>query len=118
MTLYPDVLRRAQEEIDRVIGPDRLPTFEDRKDLPYMEALIKETLRWENVVPLGKLHTLHNEPIRHVEEHLSDVPHNTSEEDTYMGYRIPKGAAVIAKIWLDYLSYVHAVCVTYTVHIL
>ena len=53
MVLYPTVLRRAQEEIDHVIGPDRLPLFSDRKDLPYIDALVKETLRWENAAPTG-----------------------------------------------------------------
>lgn len=53
MTLYPNVLKRAQEEIDRVVGTDRLPSFSDRKSLPYIEALVQETLRWENVVPLS-----------------------------------------------------------------
>ena len=53
MLLYPSALRRAQEEIDRVVGSDRLPTFSDRKDLPYINALAKETLRWESVTPTG-----------------------------------------------------------------
>lgn len=53
MTLYPNVLKRAQEEIDRVVGTDRLPSFSDRKSLLYTEALVQEALRWENVVPLS-----------------------------------------------------------------
>lgn len=57
MVLYPDALKRAQEEIDRVVGPDRLPTYADRKDLPYVEALLKETLRWENVAPISAFFT-------------------------------------------------------------
>lgn len=35
MTLHPEVQRKAQAEIDAVIGNDRLPNFEDREDLPY-----------------------------------------------------------------------------------
>ena len=58
MTLYPNVLRSAQEEIDRVIGNDRLPSFEDRENLPYINALCKEVFRWENVVPSGLSHEL------------------------------------------------------------
>lgn len=54
MVLHPDALKRAQEEIDLVVGPDRLPTFSDRKDLPYIEALVQETLRWENVGPVSE----------------------------------------------------------------
>ena len=53
MTLNPDVLRRAQEEVDRVVGSERLPSFSDREDLPFINAILKETLRWENVVPTG-----------------------------------------------------------------
>lgn len=53
MTLFPEVLRRAQEEVDFVVGKDRLPTFEDRGDLPYTNALIKELIRWEQILPIG-----------------------------------------------------------------
>lgn len=53
MTLYPDVYKRAQEEIDRVIGSNRLPGFKDRDNLPYIGALVKETIRRENTLPTG-----------------------------------------------------------------
>ena len=53
MILNPPVLKTAQEEIDRVIGPDRLPTLADRHSLPYIDAILKETLRWQNVAPGG-----------------------------------------------------------------
>lgn len=53
MTLYPEVQVKAQQEIDRVIGRDRLPTFEDRDRLPYIDAIVKEVLRWGVVAPLG-----------------------------------------------------------------
>ena len=55
MVLYPDVQKCAQAEIDSVIGRDRLPTFEDRESLPYIDAVLRETLRWEPVVPLGNV---------------------------------------------------------------
>jgi len=55
MVMYPDVQKRAQAEIDSVIGLDQLPTFEDRPSLPYMEALFREILRWHPIVPLGDL---------------------------------------------------------------
>lgn len=45
MTKYPDVLRRAQREIDGVVGQDRLPKFEDQDSLPYVEAIVKEVAR-------------------------------------------------------------------------
>ncbi|KAG2368716.1 cytochrome P450 [Suillus spraguei] len=80
MVLYPDVQKRAQVEIDSVVGEDRLPTFEDRVSLPYVESILRETLRWNPVTPLG-------------------IPHATSSDDTYDGYFIPKGATVICNIW-------------------
>lgn len=55
MTLFPDVFRKSQEEVDRVVGNDRLPQFTDRVDLPYINALVKELLRWEQVVPTGSI---------------------------------------------------------------
>lgn len=45
MVLYPDVQRKAQDELDKIIGADRLPVFEDRKNLPYVDALCKEIHR-------------------------------------------------------------------------
>lgn len=45
MLLYPDVQAKAQEEIDRVVGRDRLPTAEDEESLPYVCALVKEVWR-------------------------------------------------------------------------
>lgn len=53
MMLYPTVLQRAQEELKRVVGDDRLPGFADRANLPYINAIVKETLRWEGVLPTG-----------------------------------------------------------------
>jgi cytochrome P450 len=53
MVLYPDVQKRAQAKIDLVIGRDLLPTFEDRASLPYIDAVLRETLRWQPVGPLG-----------------------------------------------------------------
>lgn len=45
MILNPDVFAKAQEEMDRVVGHDRLPTIEDRESLPYLECILKETYR-------------------------------------------------------------------------
>ncbi|KAG2089751.1 cytochrome P450 [Suillus discolor] len=80
MVLYPDVQKRAQAEIDSVIGRDRLPMFEDRASLPYIDAILRETFRWAPAVPLG-------------------VPHATSSADLYDGYFIPKGATVVCNTW-------------------
>jgi cytochrome P450 len=55
MTMYPDVQRRAQAEIDEVVGKDRLPTWADEASLPYVSSVIKEVLRVAPVTRLGKL---------------------------------------------------------------
>jgi cytochrome P450 len=57
MVLYPEVQAKAQAEIDQVVGKDRLPDFDDRPKLPYMDAIMRETLRWNPVFPFG-LYTL------------------------------------------------------------
>jgi cytochrome P450 len=51
--MYPDFQKKIQAEIDSVVGRDRLPTFEDRENLPYVEATCKELYRWITVAPLG-----------------------------------------------------------------
>lgn len=55
MVLFPEAQRRAQREIDGVVGPNRLPGFSDRPSLPFVEAVLRETLRWHPAVPLGEL---------------------------------------------------------------
>lgn len=45
MLLYPDVQKKAQEELDRVLGKDRLPDFSDEASLPYITAVLQEVLR-------------------------------------------------------------------------
>jgi cytochrome P450 len=51
---HPDVLVKAQKEIDSVVGRDRLPTLDDRDSLPYVDCVVKECFRWGVPVPLGK----------------------------------------------------------------
>jgi hypothetical protein len=58
MVLFPDVQKRVQAELDAVVGRKRLPTFEDRTSLPYLEATIKESLRFHPPTPLGIAHRL------------------------------------------------------------
>lgn len=53
MCLHPQAQKRAQDEIDKVIGSDRLPSFADMPNLPYVSACVKETLRYWTVAPLG-----------------------------------------------------------------
>lgn len=80
MLLYPEVQQRAQAEINSVVGTDRLPDFEDRASLPYVEAVYRETLRWYPTAPLG-------------------VPHATTNADVYNGYFIPQGATIVTNTW-------------------
>jgi cytochrome P450 len=54
--LHPEVQEKARDEIDAVVGRERLPTFEDRPKLPFIDAMCKEVLRWRPVVPLGASH--------------------------------------------------------------
>lgn len=54
MVMYPEVQKKAQAELDSVIGPHRLPEFGDRPSLHYVNAMIKELMRWSLVVPLSK----------------------------------------------------------------
>jgi len=80
LVLFPQVQRRAQAELDLVIGRDRLPTFDDRPRLPYVEALCKELRRWHLVGPLG-------------------APHSLTRDDAYKGFFIPKGSTIVVDLW-------------------
>jgi cytochrome P450 len=73
MAVHPDIQKKAQSEIDTVIGTHRLPEFEDRPSLPFVEALYREVMRWKPVAPLG-------------------VAHAASTDDICNGYFIPKGS--------------------------
>lgn len=97
--MYPEALRKAQEEIDAVVGTNRLPDFNDRPHLPYVNALIKESMRWQLVVPVGKntRGTFYNVP--HTDNQSTGFPHMASDADEYDGYFIPKGTVVIGASW-------------------
>ena len=58
MVMHPQIQRKAQAEIDRVIGNDRFPTLADQPKLPYVDAVAKEVLRWRPVTPFGKSNVL------------------------------------------------------------
>ncbi|KZT05260.1 cytochrome P450 [Laetiporus sulphureus 93-53] len=80
MVLYPEVYRKAQAEMDAVVGQARLPTPDDQPMLPYLECVLKEVLRWCCPAPLG-------------------VPHYVSQDDQYRDYYIPGGTMIISNIW-------------------
>lgn len=55
MVLHPEVFKKAQAEMDDVVGMDRLPTFEDRSSLPYLECVLKEVCRYEAYIKAKNL---------------------------------------------------------------
>ncbi|CAE6444152.1 unnamed protein product [Rhizoctonia solani] len=80
MVLYPEVAQKAREEIDRVIGTERLPTISDRADLPYLECVLLETLRWQPVAPLGS-------------------PRSVHRDHAYKGHHIPAHSTIYCNIY-------------------
>ncbi|KAF4975815.1 hypothetical protein FZEAL_7434 [Fusarium zealandicum] len=77
MVLHPDIQEKARNQLDSVIGPDRLPNFSDRASLPYIEHIVQEIYRWSPLAPLG-------------------IPHKSLQDDVYKGMFIPK-----VKEWAD-----------------
>jgi len=80
MVQHPEAQRKAHEELDRVVGRNRLPGFEDKDSLPYLNAIYKETLRLHPLFPLG-------------------IPHTVLEDDEYKGMHIPKGGVIVPNTW-------------------
>ncbi|KAJ7578133.1 cytochrome P450 [Mycena floridula] len=74
------VVAKAHEELDRVVGADRLPTFENQPNLPYIEAIMRESFRFRPVLPLG-------------------LPHKNTDRDVYNEYYIPKGSLIWPNVW-------------------
>ncbi|TFB01003.1 Cytochrome P450 1A1 [Trichoderma ghanense] len=77
MVLHPEVQSKAQRDLDKVVGRDRLPTFDDRPNLPYIDFIVQETFRWCPVSPMG-------------------VPHRSLKDDVYGAFFIPAGSFVYA----------------------
>ena len=89
MVKNPRIWKRAQAEIDAMIGTDRLPEYEDRPSLPYVDAIVRETLRWKPVTPTG---TFPETPVLDVCSSIPEgVPHAVISDDVYKGYHIPSG---------------------------
>ncbi|KAF9451579.1 cytochrome P450 [Macrolepiota fuliginosa MF-IS2] len=80
MVCHPDIQIKAQQELDRVIGNSQLPDFSDEAALPYVSALVKETLRYQAITPFA-------------------IPHYLSEDDEYNGFFLPKGSVVLGNAW-------------------
>ena len=81
MRAFPETLIPAWEELDRVVGPDRSPSFDDDPNLPYMRAFVKEVFRWRSVASIG------------------GQPHAPVQDDYYNGYLIPKSTWVQGNVW-------------------
>ncbi|KAH9476386.1 Cytochrome P450 monooxygenase [Psilocybe cubensis] len=77
---FPACLKKAQEEIDELIGDSRLPISTDIDELPYVQAVIKEGHRLRPAVPCG-------------------IPHAALNDCHYRGYTIPKGSPILINIW-------------------
>jgi len=80
LVAFPEVQRKAQEEVDRVIGSERSPTLEDWENLPYLQAFNKEINRFRPIAPMA-------------------IPHATTADEHYGGYVIPKGATLFMNTW-------------------
>ncbi|KAG9003490.1 hypothetical protein FRB90_011179 [Tulasnella sp. 427] len=86
MSLYPDVQARARKEIKQFFTDGRPPNFEYQDQMPYVEAVVLEGLRWNPPGSFG-------------------VPHSSREDDIYNGHFIPKGTTVIPNLWYDILPW-------------
>ncbi|GJJ06884.1 hypothetical protein Clacol_001080 [Clathrus columnatus] len=80
MVLFPDIQKKAHEELDLIIGPDRFPEFTDQPFLPYTTALCKEALRWHVIAPTA-------------------APHVLTQDDIVGEYFIPAGTWVLGNSW-------------------
>ncbi|KAK7940742.1 uncharacterized protein PG986_013129 [Apiospora aurea] len=78
---FPETLGPAWEELDRVVGPYRSPTWEDEENLPYVKAFVKEVFRWRSVAIIG------------------GQPHAPTQDDYYKGWLIPKGSWIQGNVW-------------------
>jgi cytochrome P450 len=76
----PEVMRKAQDELDRVVGKDNIVEESHIHKLPYLHAIMKESLRLHPVLPLL-------------------IPHCPSETCTIGGFSVPKGARVFINVW-------------------
>jgi cytochrome P450 len=104
MVLHPEAQRQAQEEIDQVVGRDRLPTFQDYEGLPYVRALVKEVMRWRGVAPLGmSLCRYAHWKIKYLWPLPAAVPHRLCQDDWYEleGQKVflPKDTICVVNVW-------------------
>ncbi|KAK1978583.1 cytochrome P450 [Colletotrichum cereale] len=81
MITYPVYMHKVQAMLDEVVGNERMPVYADKAQLPYIDAMMEEVMRWRPILPAG-------------------MDHTAREEDEYMGFRIPKGATIVYSSWV------------------
>lgn len=100
MVLHPEVHKKAQAEIDRVIGRERLPDFSDVESLPYISAVIKEVMRWNPVTPLGSpfVHSQGLTRCPYINIFVA-IGHRLKKDDIYNGKFMPGNSFVLCNAW-------------------
>ena len=86
MALHPEKQRLGQAEIDRIVGPEALPNISHRSQLPYVEAIIKETMRWHPALPLSAYELCFNQCSIHAHVLPQGIARCTTSDNTYKGY--------------------------------
>jgi cytochrome P450 len=90
MILYPEAKNKAHEELDTVVGRNRMPVFQDYAHLPYIRALVKVIMRWCGVAPFS-------------------VPHRLAQDDYYEGHFLPKDTICIVNVWYELGSFLRLI---------
>jgi cytochrome P450 len=78
---FPEAMEKAHAELDAVVGSRRSPHFDDQPQLPYINAFVKEVLRWRSVAIIG------------------GQPHSPTQDDSYNGWLIPEGCWIQGNVW-------------------
>ena len=78
---FPQAMETAQAELDAIVGSTRSPHFDDQSSLPYVNAFVKEVLRWRSVAIIG------------------GQPHSPTQDDSYKGWHIPSGCWIQGNVW-------------------
>ena len=100
MVKHPEVQKKAQEEIHRVIGQDRLPTFEDRDSLPYVESILIEVLRLRPPVSAGMVFTeLLQLYHAFIDDNTPVVTREAGQDDVHHGFLVERDTVVIVNFW-------------------
>lgn len=99
MTKFPEILKKAQKEMDSVVGQDRSPAWSDYEKLPYIATCVKEAQRWRPVVPIAFPHTLTEGTLLRIDHNLS-LPRLTQFTDDWVDDKLlPKDTSVFINIY-------------------